>query len=51
MEIFEDDIAEGTEQLTVQLLAPPGETGVAFHRNSAEISIIDDDGNTINSLN
>ena len=46
MEIFEDAIAEGTERLTVQLSAPPGETGVTFHRNSAEISIVDDDSNT-----
>ena len=47
VEIFEDTIAEGTERLTVRLSAPPGETGVTFHRDSTEISIIDDDSITI----
>ena len=47
VEIFEDAIAEGTQRLTVQLSVLPGEMGVTFHRNSSEISIIDDDSNTI----
>lgn len=45
VEIVEDDIAEGTERLTVRLSSLPGETGVAFHRDTAQINIIDDDGN------
>ena len=50
VEIFDDAIAEGIERLTVRLSTPPGETGVTFHRNSADISIVDDDSNANNLL-
>ena len=45
VDILQDAIAEGSEQLFVRLSASPNETGVSFHRNTAEISIIDNDGN------
>ena len=44
VEILQDDIAEGPEQLTVQLSTLPGETGVDLHTDSSFLRIIDDDG-------
>ena len=47
VEILQDNIAEGPEQLTVQLSAPSGERGVDFHIDSSLLRIIDDDGKDI----
>ena len=45
IQILQDNIAEGPEQLTVRLFTLPGETGVAFHTSASIVRIVDDDGN------
>ena len=47
--VFDDFIAEGPEELFVNLSAAagPGDKGVAFHRNAAQLTIVDDDSKTI----
>ena len=47
VDIFQDAIAEGTEQFFVRLSSAPGETGVIFSGSYSQISIIDDDGKAI----
>ena len=48
VEIFEDSIAEGSEELSVNLSsAVPGDKGVAYHRNAAQLKLMDDDSKEI----
>ena len=48
VEIVEDTIAEGSEELSVNLSsAVPGDKGVAFHRNAAQLKLMDDDSKEI----
>lgn len=49
MEVFDDSIAEGAEELFVNLSAAAGpqDKGVAFHRNAAQLNITDNDSKTI----
>lgn len=49
MNVFDDSVAEGPEELFVDLSAAAGPTdkGVAFHRNAAQLTIVDDDSKTI----
>ena len=44
--VLNDSIAEGPEELFVNLSAA-GDKGVAFHRNAAQLSIVDNDSKTI----
>ena len=44
--VFDDMIAEGSEELFVRLSTTVAEEkGVVFHRNAAQLSIIDSDSN------
>ena len=45
----DNEIAEGSRTLFVNLSAPLEEVGVAFEENLAVINILDDDGETTNS--
>ena len=47
--VFDDSVAEGLEELFVNLSAAagPADKGVAFHRNAAQLTIVDDDSKTI----
>ena len=44
MDIFDDAIAEGLEELFVNISAAVTEDrGVVFHRNAAQVTIVDND--------
>jgi hypothetical protein len=49
VDVLDDSIAEGPEELFVNLSAAagPGDKGVAFHRNAAQLIIVDNDSKTI----
>ena len=49
VDVLDDAIAEGSEELFVNLSAGggPEDKGVAFHRNAAQLSIVDNDSKTI----
>ncbi len=48
VDVLDDSIAEGPEELFVNLSAA-GDKGVAFHRNAAQLVIVDNDSNIIDS--